>query len=107
MHVRLEQHTEAQVTVIFQGCTWYFRNTLEIAGVKAMSYHDSEGAAHRVHVLDKVDVCKQGDKEKVENVFKEVLKDLVCRVHDFDTLSGEVRAFVQALRKNHLQLHFA
>ena len=106
MHVRFEQHSESEVTIIFQGCTWYFRSSFETANVKAMSY-EREGATHRVHVLGETDVSKQENTEKVDNVFKNVLKDLVCRVHDFVILKGQVRTFVQTLRKNNLQLHFA
>ena len=104
MNVTLEQQSETEVSLIFHGCTWHFRDALEDAGVKAFGYEE-DGAKKYVHVLN-VNVSEQADNAKIDNVFENTLKCLVCRVLDSKTLKGEVKAFVERLGEEHEQLHF-
>ena len=53
-----------------------------------------------------VNVSEQADNAKLDNVFENALKCLVCRVLDSKTLKGEVKAFVERLCEKHEQLHF-
>ena len=104
MNVTLEQQSETEVSLIFHGCTWHFRDALEDAGVTASRYEE-DGAWKYVHVLN-VNVSEQADNAKLDNVFENALKCLVCRVLDSKTLKGEVKAFVERLGEEHEQLHF-
>ena len=104
MNVTLEQQSETEVSLIFHGCTWHFRDALEDAGVTASRYEE-DGAWKYVHVLN-VNVSEQADNAKLDNVFQNALKCLVCRVLDSKTLKGEVKAFVERLGEEHEQLHF-
>ena len=104
MNVTLEQQSETEVSLIFHGCTWHFRDALEDAGVTASRYEE-DGAWKYVHVLN-VNVSEQADNAKLDNVFQNALKCLVCRVLDSKTLKGEVKAFVECLCEKHEQLHF-
>ena len=70
----------------------------------AFGYED-DGAWKYVHVLN-VNVSKQADNAKTDNVFENALKCLVCRVLDSKTLKGEVKAFIERLGEEHEQLHF-
>ena len=104
MNVTLEQQSETEVSLIFHGCTWHFRDALEDAGVTASRYEE-DGAWKYVHVLN-VNVSEQADNAKLDNVFENALKCLVCRVLDSKTLKGEVKAFIERLGEEHEQLHF-
>ena len=104
MNVTLEQQSETEVSLIFHGCTWHFRNALEDAGVTASRYEE-DGAWKYVHILN-VNVSEQANNAKLDNVFENALKCLVCRVLDSKTLKGEVKAFVERLGEEHEQLHF-
>lgn len=104
MNVTLEQQSETEVSLIFHGCTWHFRDALEDAGVTASRYEE-DGAWKYVHVLN-VNVSEQADNAKLDNVFQNALKCLVCRVLDSKTLKGEVKAFIERLGEEHEQLHF-
>ena len=104
MNVTLEQQSETEVSLIFHGCTWHFRDALEDAGVTASRYEE-DGAWKYVHVLN-VNVSEQADNAKIDNVFENALKCLVCRVLNSKTLKGEVKAFVERLGEEHEQLHF-
>ena len=104
MNVTLEQQSETEVSLIFHGCTWHFRDALEDAGVTASRYEE-DGAWKYVHILN-VNVSEQADNAKLDNVFENALKCLVCRVLDSKTLKGEVKAFVERLGEEHEQLHF-
>ena len=104
MNVTLEQQSETEVSLIFHGCTWHFRDALEDAGVTASRYEE-DGAWKYVHVLN-VNVSEQADNAKLDNVFENALKCLVCRVLDSKALKGEVKAFVERLCEKHEQLHF-
>ena len=104
MNVRLEQASETEVSLIFHGCTWHFRDALEDAGVTASRYEE-DGAWKYVHVLN-VNVSEQADNAKLDNVFENALKCLVCRVLDSKTLKGGVKAFIERLGEEHEQLHF-
>ena len=104
MNVTLEQQSETEVSLIFHGCTWHFRDALEDAGVTASRYEE-DGAWKYVHILN-VNVSEQADNAKLDNVFENALKCLVCRVLDSKTLKGEVKAFVERLCEKHEQLHF-
>ena len=104
MNVTLEQQSETEVSLIFHGCTWHFRDALEDAGVTASRYEE-DGAWKYVHILN-VNVSEQADNAKIDNVFENTLKCLVCRVLDSKTLKGEVKAFVERLGEEHEQLHF-
>ena len=104
MNVTLEQQSETEVSLIFHGCTWHFRDALEDAGVTAFGYEE-DGAKKYVHVLN-VNVSEQADNAKLDNVFQNALKCLVCRVLDSKTLKGEVKAFIERLGEEHEQLHF-
>ena len=79
----------------------HFRDALEVAGVTASRYEE-DGAWKYVHVLN----VNVSDIAKVDNVFQNALKCLVCRVLDSKTLKGEVKAFVERLGEEHEQLHF-
>ena len=104
MNVTLEQQSETEVSLIFHGCTWHFRDALEDAGVTASRYEE-DGAWKYVHILN-VNVSEQADNAKLDNVFQNALKCLVCRVLDSKTLKGEVKAFIERLGEEHEQLHF-
>ena len=104
MNVTLEQQSETEESLIFHGCTWHPRDALEDAGVTASRYEE-DGAWKYVHVLN-VNVSEQADNAKIDNVFENALKCLVCRVLDSKTLKGEVKAFVERLGEEHEQLHF-
>ena len=104
MNVTLEQQSETEVSLIFHGCTWHFRDALEDAGVTASRYEE-DGAWKYVHILN-VNVSEQADNAKLDNVFENALKCLVCRVLDSRTLKGEVKAFIERLGEEHEQLHF-
>ena len=104
MNVTLEQQSETEVSLIFHGCTWHFRDALEDAGVTASRYEE-DGAWKYVHILN-VNVSEQADNAKLDNVFENALKCLVCRVLDSKTLKGEVKAFIERLGEEHEQLHF-
>ena len=104
MNVTLEQQSETEVSLIFHGCTWHFRDAREDAGVTASRYEE-DGAWKYVHILN-VNVSEQADNAKLDNVFQNALKCLVCRVLDSKTLKGEVKAFIERLGEEHEQLHF-
>ena len=104
MNVTLEQQSETEVSLIFHGCTWHFRDALEDAGVTASRYEE-DGAWKYVHVLN-VDVSKEEDIARLDKVFEETLKSLACRMLDAKTLRGEVKAFVERVGGQHQQLHF-
>ena len=104
MNVTLEQQSETEVSLIFHGCTWHFRDALEDAGVTASRYEE-DGAWKYVHVLN-VNVSKEENIAKVDAVFQDALKCLACRVLDSKTLKGEVKAFVERVGEQHEQLHF-
>ena len=104
MNVTLEQSSESELSLIFHGCTWHFRDALEDAGVTAARYEEN-GAWKYVHVLN-VDVSKEEDIGKVDSVFQDALKCLACRVLDSKTLKGEVKAFVERVGEQHEQLFF-
>ena len=104
MNVTLEQSSETEVSLIFHGCTGHFRNALEDAGVTASRYEE-DGAWKYVHILN-VNVSEQANNAKLDNVFENALKCLVCRVLDSKTLKEEVTAFVERLCEKHEQLHF-
>ena len=104
MNVTLEQQSETEVTLIFHGCTWHFRDALEDAGVTASRYEE-DGAWKYVHVLN-VNVSKEENIAKVDAVFQDALKCLACRVLDSKTLKGDVKAFIERLGEEHEQLHF-
>ena len=72
MNVTLEQQSETEVSLIFHGCTWHFRDALEDAGVTASRYEE-DGAWKYVHVLN-VNVSEQADNAKLDNVFENALK---------------------------------
>ena len=104
MNVTLEQQSETEVTLIFHGCTWHFRDALEDAGVTASRYEE-DGAWKYVHVLN-VNVSKEENIAQVDAVFQDALKCLACRVLDSKTLKGDVKAFIERLGEEHEQLHF-
>ena len=105
MNVTLEQHSETEVSLIFHGCTWHFRDALDEAGVTASRY-DEDGAWKYVHFLN-INVSEEEDIAKVDNVFQNALKCLMCRVLDSKTLKGkEIQAFVERMSEKHEQLHF-
>ena len=104
MNVTLEQQSETEVTLIFHGCTWHFRDALEDAGVTASRYEE-DGAWKYVHVLN-VNVSTEENIAKVDAVFQDALKCLACRVFDAKTLKGDVKAFIERLGEEHEQLHF-
>ena len=59
------------------------------------------------HLLANVNVSKEKDITKVDNVFQNALKCLACRVLDSKTLKGEeVQAFIERMSEKHEQLHF-
>ena len=106
MNVTLEQHSEAEISLVFHGCTWQFRDALENAGMRASRYEEN-GTMKYVHVLANVNVSKEKDITKVDNVFQNALKCLACRVLDSKTLKGEeVQAFIERMSEKHEQLHF-
>ena len=104
MNVTLEQQSETEVSLIFHGCTWHFRDALEDAGVTAFGYEE-DGAWKYVHVVN-VNVSKEEDIAKVDAVFQDALTCLACRVLDSKTLKGVVKAFVERFGEEHEQLHF-
>ena len=104
MNVTLEQQSETEVTLIFHGCTWHFRDKFDEVGVTASRYEE-DGAWKYVHGLN-VNVAKEEDISKVDNVLQDALKCLACRVLDSKTLKGEVKAFVERVGEQHEQLHF-
>ena len=103
MNVTLEQQSETEVTLIFHGCTWHFRDKFDEVGVTASRYEE-DGAWKYVHVVN-IDVSKEEDIAKVDSVFQDALKCLACRVLDSKTLKGEVKAFVERVGEQHEQLH--
>ena len=106
MNVTLEQHSESEISFVFHGCTWNFRNAFELAGLRAASYEEN-GATRYVHVLANVNVSEEKDIAKMDFVLETVLKYLVCRMLDSKTLQGEkIKAFVERLSAKHEQLHF-
>ena len=106
MNVTLEQHSESEISFVFHGCTWGFREAFDVAGLTAAKYEDN-GATKYAHVLAKVNVLEEGDIAKVDIVFQDVLKCLVCRMLDSNTLKGEkIKDFVERLSDKHEQLHF-
>ena len=104
MNVTLEQSSESELSLIFHGCTWQFRDVLEDAGLTASRYEE-DGAWKYVHVLN-VNVAREEDIARLEKAFEETLKSLACRMLDAKTLRGEVKAFVERLGEEHEQLHF-
>ena len=104
MNVTLEQSSESELSLIFHGCTWQFRDVLEDAGLTASRYEE-DGAWKYVHFLN-VNVAKEEDIARLDKVFEETLKSLACRMLDAKTLRGEVKAFVERLGEEHEQLHF-
>ena len=104
MNVKLEQQSEEEVSLIFHGCTWHFRDALEGAGVRALRYEDNLVWKY-VHVLT-INVSKEEDIAKVDSVFRDALKSLACRVLDSKTLKSEVKAFIARVGEQHEQLHF-
>ena len=104
MNVTLEQSSESELSLIFHGCTWQFRDALEEAGLTASRYEE-DGAWKYVHVLN-VNVGKEEDIATLDKVFEETLKSLACRMLDAKTLRGDVKAFVERVGEQHQQLHF-
>ena len=106
MNATLEQHSESEISVVFHGCTWSFRTAFEIARLTTARYEEN-GAIKYVHVLANVNVSKEEDIAKVDIVFQNVLKCLVCRVLESRTLKGDkTKAFIERLSDMHEQLHF-
>ena len=105
MNVTLEQHSESELSFVFHGCTWNFRDAFEVAGLKAAKYEEN-GATKYVYVLANVTVSEEANIAKVDIVLQTVLKGLVCRMLDSKTLKGEkMKAFVECLSDKHEQLH--
>ena len=104
MNVTLEQQSETEVTLIFHGCTWHFRDKFDEVGVTASRYEE-DGAWKYVHVVN-IDVSKDQDIAKVDAVFQDALKCLACRVLDSKTLKSEAKAFIGRVGEQHEQLHF-
>ena len=95
MNVTLEQHSESEISFIFHGCTWNFRNAFELAGLRAARYEEN-GATKYVHVLAKINVSEEKDMAKLNIVLETVLKCLVCRMLDSKALTGDkMKAFVE------------
>lgn len=103
MHMTLQQESETQVSIVFHGCTWLFRDSFEAFGVKHLTY-EQEGTTQYARVMETMDVVKEIGK--IEEVLSGVLKFLACRVHGAGAVSGLVKTFVEALRASHEHLHF-
>ena len=76
MNVTLEQHSESEISFVFHGCTWNFRDVFEVAGLTAARYEEN-GATKYVYVLANVTVSEEADIAKVDIVLQTVLKGLV------------------------------
>ena len=98
MHLTIQPENETHASIVFHGCTWFFRDLWGDSGALPLTY-EQDGQTIYCRVMEKVDMSREGGKEKVFNVLDNVLKNLLCRVHvDGGAVSGPVRLFVQALR---------
>ena len=100
MHMTIQTEDEAHASIVFHGCTWFFRDLWGDSGALPLTYEHG-GQTVYCRVMEKVDVSSEGGKEKVLYVLDTVLKNLLCRVHVDGAVSAAVKLFLQALRVRH------
>ena len=101
MHMTIQPEDEVHASVVFHGCTWFFRDLWGDSGALPLTYEHG-GQTIYCRVMEKVDVSSEGGKEKVSYVLDTVLKNLLCRVHvDGGAVSGAIKPFLQTLRSRH------
>ena len=107
MIMTLQPESENQLSIVFHGSTWLFRDTWDSYDVRAVTY-EQEGTTQYCRVMEKLDVSAEGGQDKLFNVLDGALKNLAVRVivEGGGAVSGPVRSFVQSLRARE-ELFFA
>ena len=107
MIMTLQPDSENELSVVWHGCTWLFRDTWDSDDVRAMTY-EQERTTQYCRVMEKLDVSAEEGQDKLFNVLDGALKNLAVKVivEGGGAVSGPVRSFVQSLRARE-ELFFA